>query len=652
MGSSVRSSFTSIPDILNIEPTRLPKPVTEEVNTRSSSISSGSSSIASAAAEGGDDESWMSMLPPLPAALQSPLWGEADNELELDLRQAALAPIPICTPAPLQAPNGFYDLRPHSYVYRMNGGLAACYKILALSDSDEGLLSFEAENLATHEVVTLKTNRPKSDPGHSLSCALLDNEIAILKKLRNNYFTPLIHDVFKANSEQSVLVLERFKTHNFLNHRFNDAKRPCWSQLISVTFQMLNALNHFREKGIVHDNLSPEKLSIDESMQLKVEDFRRAYTSCAPKASSLLNIYSAPETCLKLRSGSAEDVWSAGRIITDLAAGQILAQSSSVGENPIRTITKCRGVPPKEWLDASSITTQFFIKGTDGHYSFLDDRGKLDRPVDRFVECITDVIKDRWSNETFPEELHQFIDLINKMTSYQKRITPMQALHHPLFDNYVFWQISQTGKNPVTNLFISFVNPCKHWRAKSDHLFLNIDFSQHPKSRWLFHNCESQTTRYKLRFYNKHSHIITNELSIGPRAILEVGSDSAGNHSLQVSYVVYKKDSREFFPPSTSSATTSTSSHSLSLVDSSSGTKQQSLTGGSVSSTRSNKRTSGVKPLIKPPLGSKEIGPSLPSSSTPLSTSLGKRSSQALQSAVTTSKTPERSGRSKRTKKM
>ncbi len=664
MVSRVASSQALVAEGLAPASQELPRPKRKEDSSGASSSSSLMAAAATAPSLQDDDDSWMDFLSPLSSPKRHVLVSEDENKgWELFPTRGPQISPDVSSPKSSDAgiDKGHYYVRPFDFVYKRNaaGDLEVQYQTRHLMDSEGDLLSYEAIDCRTNEMLMLKTNRLQSDPKSLASCIGINREASVLMKLKDNYFAPLFRNFFCANAQQRVLVLEHLESRNRIDQRFKGTNPFEWTDLLNIAFQVVNFLHYFKEKGLVHNNLQTKKLYLDQSGQLKIVGFDQAYTVPEIPDKYQWNSYSAPETCLKMRSGCPEDTWSAGQIIAELATGKALIFSDFKGGNPITAITKYRGMPPAEWLDKSSIASQFFLKSADGQSFAYDERG-LEHPSDRYVQYLTDHIERRWTPKNeFPEERQYLINLIDRMTSYQKRITPLQAVAHPLFNNYIFWQISKIKKSSITHLFISLVKPCIHSVQNPKYRFVSVDFMRSPDSRWFLHNCENQTSRYMVTLCEGSRPLKTKNLYLPPRAILQVSTNERGKHKLDINPVTYSQASNMGMLSSVSASSAASSSSSASSAPSKfsmvlrSSSKSQTLATTSNSSSSSSSSsaasaTSGPQPVPSPhPQRS-----SLSSSSRVSGQALRKRSSTTAGSTLSMSSGIEPPRGAKGTKKM
>ncbi len=405
-------------------------------------------------------------------------------------------------------------------IYKMepgSGKRALCYHALSLIGSGSHAQVFAANDLANGKTVALKCNRRREiDENYVNSCQGLLTEEVLLRRLEPNSFTPSVLDGFYANDQERVLVLEHLERDNFLDRRFSDARPFMWPHFINIAFQLLNALRLFQQKGVIHGNLKPKKLSLDSAMQLKITGFTRGKTlSSSLKENVHVDAYSAPEVALRLDVDCKADMWSVGAIIAELAIGHpFIRTGSGDGKNQIKAIAELRGLPPSEYLNKSPTASKAFIKLSNGHYYLESADGRLYRPPDQLVGDLTARLKERWPSHLYPTELVHLTDLIDKMTAYKDRIHPLQAIEHPLFENYLYWEISKIGNSPITRMCVFLIDP--------ELPFLHVNFENHPKSRWLLHKDKGLADRYKCIFYKGRNVLRKITLEIERRAHLEI----------------------------------------------------------------------------------------------------------------------------------
>ena len=98
--------------------------------------------------------------------------------------------------------------------------------------------------------------------------------------------------------------------------------------------QLISALNHSHQSGVVHRDLKPENILIDQNGCLKLADFGFASLtrdSCGLMTSCGSPNYAAPELLDgSAYDGQAVDIWSCGVILYAMVSGALPFDSDSM----------------------------------------------------------------------------------------------------------------------------------------------------------------------------------------------------------------------------------------------------------------------------------------------------------------------------------
>ncbi|KAA3673824.1 p38 MAP kinase [Paragonimus westermani] len=182
-----------------------------------------------------------------------------------------------------------------------------------------------------------------------------------------------------------------------------------------LVYQIFRGLKYMHSAGLIHRDLKPVNIAVNEDCELKILDFGLARQSQDEMSGYIATRwYRAPEVMLKWRHyNELVDIWSVGCIMAELR----LRHPLFAGQTPIdqiRRIMSLLGKPDEECM--SQIIS-------DGARSFIDQL-----PASK------------------PADLHQYfsafpddgIDLLKNLLHLNpdKRFTAAQALAHPYFQNY------------------------------------------------------------------------------------------------------------------------------------------------------------------------------------------------------------------------
>lgn len=176
---------------------------------------------------------------------------------------------------------------------------------------------------------------------HSDSDEVL-KEIKVIKSIDNKYFTLLMAICYEA--EQIYLILKYFESVCLydliaavdpeLNHTYKHEERKS-----KIAFQICSAVSFIHEKGIVHRDIKPHNILVNEAGEVKLCDFGISkYAAEQAQMQTTLNgrsvgtdVYKAPEILLHgVASSFPSDVWSVGCIIVEIFKGSSLWKIKNV----------------------------------------------------------------------------------------------------------------------------------------------------------------------------------------------------------------------------------------------------------------------------------------------------------------------------------
>jgi serine/threonine protein kinase len=240
-------------------------------------------------------------------------------------------------------------------------------------------------------------------------------ELSVLKHLRNHpNFVNLQHyvvddlDLYLISNlaAADVFTLIHDKTYNLTKEAVQ-----------SLTYQLLLAVNYMHQAGLVHLDLKPTNLLVDNDLKLQVCDFglSRAVTDNG-KATCYVTTrnYRAPELLLdNPKYGTEVDMWSVGCIFAELLGRKILFDAETSLE-VIEQIVGIVGTPRPDEIVGSSFLTE--------HINTVIKLKLYER---------------RDLNDLLPNAGDEAMDLLTKMLTFnpKNRFTAEEALQHPYFAN-------------------------------------------------------------------------------------------------------------------------------------------------------------------------------------------------------------------------
>ncbi|KAK7924766.1 serine threonine-protein kinase prp4 protein [Apiospora marii] len=212
--------------------------------------------------------------------------------------------------------------------------------------------------------------------------------------------------------------------------------------------QMFVALAHMRKCTIIHADIKPDNILVNESRNvLKIcdlgtaidrSDAATAHNEITPYLVS--RFYRAPEIILGMPYDYSVDMWSIGCTLYELYTGKILFTGDS-NNQMLKAIMEIRG----------KFSAKLFKRGQLSHLHF-DDMGNFvsvehDKTLGKTTVRTMAIVKPTRDlrtrlmaasggmNDVESRELNQFVDLLERCLALNpdKRITPLEALKHPFF---------------------------------------------------------------------------------------------------------------------------------------------------------------------------------------------------------------------------
>ena len=202
---------------------------------------------------------------------------------------------------------------------------------------------------------------------------------------------------------------------------YNKSKEKVPMILVKLyAYQCFRALAYIHALGICHRDIKPQNLLVHpDTHELKVCDFgsaKRLVKGEVNVSYICSRYYRAPELIFGATDYTQSiDVWSVGCVIAELLLGQPLFPGDS-GVDQLVEIIKVLGTPTRDQISAMNPNYSEFrfpiIKANDWKKVFETSRRKMN------------------------QHYMQATDLISQLLKYnpKSRLTPMQAIAHPFFD--------------------------------------------------------------------------------------------------------------------------------------------------------------------------------------------------------------------------
>lgn len=266
-----------------------------------------------------------------------------------------------------------------------------------------GLVCSAKDQFTGQNVAVKKIMRPFST---AVLAKRTYRELKLLKHLQHENVISL-SDIFISPLEDIYFVTELLgmDLHQLL------LSRPLEVKFIKYFFyQIMRALKYVHSANVVHRDLKPGNILINENCDLKICDFGLARIQ-DPQMTGYVSTrhYRAPEIMLSWQKYDVEvDIWSAGCILAEMIQGKPLFPGRD-HIHQFSIITELLGTPPEEVINTiGSENTLKFVKSL---------------PVRERVPLAT----------RFEGSEPEVVDLLERMLVFdpKKRITATDALAHP-----------------------------------------------------------------------------------------------------------------------------------------------------------------------------------------------------------------------------
>lgn len=271
---------------------------------------------------------------------------------------------------------------------------------------------YKAKHREHGTILALKRIRLESED-EGVPCTAI-REISLLKELNHPNIVRL-YDVI--HTERKLTLVFEFLDQDLKKYIDSCNGKMELASIKSFLYQLLKGVMYCHQHLILHRDLKPQNLLINESGELKLADFGLARAFGIPVRSYTHEVvtlwYRAPEVLMEsTRYSTPLDIWSVGCIFTEMATGRPLFPGSGDQDQLVR-IFKIMGTPTTTtW--PSIVDTPAFKRGFDMQM----------HPPQSLAALV-------------PTMDPQGIDLLEKMLKYEpsQRISAKDGLSHPYFDD-------------------------------------------------------------------------------------------------------------------------------------------------------------------------------------------------------------------------
>ena len=202
---------------------------------------------------------------------------------------------------------------------------------------------FKGRNRQTGEIVALKEIYLDLEEG-TPSTAI--REISLMKELKHENILSL-YDVI--HTENKLMLVFEYMDKDLKKYIDTRGDQLDYVQTKSFVYQLLSGVAFCQESRVLHRDLKPQNLLINQNDQLKLADFGLARAFGIPVntfSSEVVTLwYRAPDVLLGSRTyNTSIDIWSAGCIIAEMYTGRPLFPGST-NEDQLQKIFRIMGTP-------------------------------------------------------------------------------------------------------------------------------------------------------------------------------------------------------------------------------------------------------------------------------------------------------------------
>ncbi|KAA8495867.1 Mitogen-activated protein kinase 4 [Porphyridium purpureum] len=188
-----------------------------------------------------------------------------------------------------------------------------------------------------------------------------------------------------------------------------------------IMVQLLSAMEYLEARCVVHFDIKPANVLINENWDVKVADFGNArvlhYNSQTFRPVTVVSrFYQPPEALFHERCGLTVDMWAVGCVFAELLSRRVLFDGQSTQEQIVKIVQRL-GSPSDEEIS--------WIRDPSNRRMLLSMPEYIPRGFDDLLEAL--------------ENEKDGLNLLQQMLRFdpRRRISASQALAHPFFTKHV-----------------------------------------------------------------------------------------------------------------------------------------------------------------------------------------------------------------------
>ncbi|XP_062283473.1 cyclin-dependent kinase 16 isoform X1 [Scomber scombrus] len=270
---------------------------------------------------------------------------------------------------------------------------------------------YKGRSKLTENLVALKEIRLEHEEG--APCTAI-REVSLLKDLKHANIVTL-HDII--HTQKSLTLVFEYLDKDLKQYLDDCGNTIHVHNFKLFLFQLLRGLSYCHRRKVLHRDLKPQNLLINERGELKLADFGLARAKSIPTKTYSNEVvtlwYRPPDILLGSTDYSTHiDMWGVGCIFYEMATGRPLFPGSTV-EEELHFIFKLLGTPTEQSWPGINCNEEFVT------YNYPQYRA------------------ERLSNHT-PRLSSEGVELLSKFLQFEgkKRISADESMSHRYFSNF------------------------------------------------------------------------------------------------------------------------------------------------------------------------------------------------------------------------
>uniref|UniRef100_A0A9J8ADR2 cyclin-dependent kinase n=1 Tax=Cyprinus carpio carpio TaxID=630221 RepID=A0A9J8ADR2_CYPCA len=216
---------------------------------------------------------------------------------------------------------------------------------------------FKGRSKLTENLVALKEIRLEHEEG--APCTAI-REVSLLKNLKHANIVTL-HDII--HTDRCLTLVFEYLDSDLKQYLDNCGNLMSMHNVKIFMFQLLRGLSYCHKRKILHRDLKPQNLLINDKGELKLADFGLARAKSVPTktySNEVVTLWYRPPDVLL---GSTEystpiDMWGVGCILYEMATGRPMFPGSTVKEE-LHLIFRLMGTPTEETWPGITANEEF-----------------------------------------------------------------------------------------------------------------------------------------------------------------------------------------------------------------------------------------------------------------------------------------------------